>query len=132
MTPCITSRAAAASVHATYQVPSISQPGSSVPSAESFIERGGGPQAPAQSTGVIPSAERSDASRDPYSGQGESERPAISYVPEDLEDISEVVRHAEPKEEQPVPIETVTSSPDINYNADDLEVPAFMRKRGQS
>src|SRR5208337_383998 len=63
---------------------------------------------------------------------GVAERqPAISYVPEDIEDISEIVRHAEPKEEQPVPIETVSSSPDINYNADDLEVPAFMRKRGQ-
>ena len=49
-----------------------------------------------------------------------------------MEDISEVVRHAAPKVEEPVPIETVTSSPDINYNADDLEVPAFMRKRGQS
>jgi hypothetical protein len=51
-----------------------------------------------------------------------------------MEDISEVVRHAEPKlkDDQPVPIETVSSSPDINYNADDLEVPAFMRKRGQS
>jgi cell division protein FtsZ len=119
-------RAAAASVHATYEVPSVSQPGFS-----SLTEPGGGARAPAQSTGVIPSAERSDASRDPYSG-GERERPAISYVPDGLEDISEIVRHATPKEEQPVPIETVTSSPDITYNADDLEVPAFMRKRGQS
>ena len=60
--------------------------------------------------------------------------PGISYVPDDMEDISEIVRHAEPKptEDQPVPIETISSSPDINYNADDLEVPAFMRKRGQS
>ena len=56
----------------------------------------------------------------------------IFYVPDDLEDISEVVRPAAPKEEEPVPIETVTSSPDTTYNADDLEVPAFMRKRGQS
>ena len=75
---------------------------------------GGRAQAPAQSTGVVPSAERSDASRacselvegDPYNGenldaigaprqvaqdrgrslgmtQGEGERPAISYVPDD-------------------------------------------------
>ncbi len=125
-------RAAAASVHATYEVPSVSQPGFSSRSAESFTEPGGGAQAQAQSTGVIPSAERSDASRDPYSGQRKAEPPAISYVPDDMEDISEVVRHATPKEEEPIPIETVTSSPDINYNADDLEVPAFMRKRGQS
>ena len=58
--------------------------------------------------------------------------PSISYVPDDMEDISEIVRHAEPKDEQPVPIETVSSSLNINYDADDLEVPAFMRKRGQS
>jgi len=131
----------AASVNATYEVPSVSQP-----------SRGGAPE---QSTGVIPSAERSDAPRDPYMGEsldaigvprlaaqnrgpslgmtpGDGERPAISYVPDDLEDISEIVRHATPKEEEPAPIETVTSSPDITYNADDLEVPAFMRKRGQS
>ena len=64
--------------------------------------------------------------------QGKGEPAAISYVPDDLEDMSEVVHHAAPMEEEPVPIETVTSSPDITYNADDLEVPAFMRKRGQS
>jgi cell division protein FtsZ len=127
-------RGAAASVHATYQVPSISQPGSSVPSAESFVERG---RTPSQSSSVIPSDEvvpqsgTAEESRDPYSGR-ERERPAVSYVPDGLDDISEVVRHAAPKEEEAVPIDTVTSSPDITYNADDLEVPAFMRKRGQS
>jgi len=69
-----------------------------------------------------------------------SERPqAISYVP-DFEDISEIVRHAEPVEDIPaqpareeVPaIETVSSGVNITYDTDDLEVPAFMRKRGQS
>ena len=128
-------RAAAASVHATYEVPSVSQPGFSSRSAETLVERG---RTPSQSSGVIPSDEvvpqsgTSEESRAPYSGQGDGERPAISYVPDDLEDISEIVRHAAPKEEEPAPIETVASSPDINYNADDLEVPAFMRKRGQS
>jgi cell division protein FtsZ len=127
-------RAAAANVHATYEVPSVSQPGFSSHRAETLIERG---RTPSHSAGVIPSDEvvprsgTNEEPRDPYSGR-DGERPAISYVPEDLEDISEIVRHAELKEEQPVPIETVSSSPDINYNADDLEVPAFMRKRGQS
>jgi cell division protein FtsZ len=105
----------AASVNATYEVPSVSQP--------AFPSR---------------SALRSDGVEEPVSAVEPEEyraaerQPAISYVPDDMEDISEIVRHAQPKEEQPVPIETVSSSPDINYNADDLEVPAFMRKRGQS
>ena len=125
-----------AAAQATYEVPSVNKPGFSSRSAETIGERGRGTQAPAQPTCVIPSDEvlpqgAAEGSSDPYSGR-EGERPSISYVPEDLEDISEVVRHAEPKEEQPIPIETVSSSPDINYNADDLEVPAFMRKRGQS
>jgi hypothetical protein len=34
-------------------------------------------------------------------------------------------------EETPA-IETVSSGVNITYDADDLEVPAFMRKRGQS
>jgi cell division protein FtsZ len=149
----------AASVHATYEVPSVSQPGfSSSRGAETLVERG---RTRSQSSGVIPSDEvvpqggTAEESREPYSGDdpgavgvprlaaqnrdrslgmthGKGEPPAISYVPEDMEDISEIVRHAEPKDEQPVPIETVSSSPDITYNADDLEVPAFMRKRGQS
>ncbi|MGO9517880.1 MAG: cell division protein FtsZ [Candidatus Korobacteraceae bacterium] len=105
----------AASVNATYEVPSVSQP--------AFPSR---------------SALRSDGVEEPVSAAEPeeyraAERPsAISFVPDDMEDISEIVRHAEPKEEQPVPIETVSNSPDINYDADDLEVPAFMRKRGQS
>jgi cell division protein FtsZ len=99
-------RVAAASVHATYEVPSVREP--QKPS-------------PARLEPVI-SAE--SEAHQPL------ERPqSVSYVPDDFEDISEIVRHAEPKEEQPVHIETVSSSPDINYNADDLEVPAFMRKR---
>jgi len=89
--------------------------------------------------------------------QRAEERPQpISYVPDDLEDISEIVRHAEPIEDIPAQpareepgsparagfaragveetpaIETVSSGVNITYDADDLEVPAFMRKRGQS
>src|SRR5271165_5902423 len=174
-------RASTASVHATYEVPTVRQPAVSSRSAETFAERG---RAPSQSTSVIPSVERSDASRarpelvegDPYTAedqgprlaaqnrdrsvgttQGEEERPhPISYVHDDLEDISEIVRHAETIEEIPAQparqetgsparagfarggveetpaIETVSSGVNITYDADDLEVPAFMRKRGQS
>ncbi len=64
----------------------------------------------------------------------------IPYVPENLDDIdSEIVRHAEPLEETlqrqnaaPEPMETRSSSVDIRYDADDLEIPAFLRKRGES
>jgi hypothetical protein len=55
-----------------------------------------------------------------------------------LDDIdSEIVRHAEPLEETlqrqgaAQPIDTVSTSVDISYNADDLEIPAFMRKRAE-
>ena len=48
------------------------------------------------------------------------------------------VRHAEPLEETlqrqklaVEPIETVSSSVEINYNSDDLEIPAVLRKRGE-
>ncbi len=74
----------------------------------------------------------------------------ISYAPgttDDAELESEVVRHAEPmpepvaqhagadhgageREELPA-IETVRNSVHIQYDADDLEIPAFLRKRGE-
>jgi hypothetical protein len=51
---------------------------------------------------------------------------------------SEIVRHAEPVEEMllrqnvaPEPVQTVSTSVDINYNSDDLEIPAFLRKRSE-
>src|SRR5271167_1941243 len=114
----------AASVNATYEVPSVSQP--AFPSRSSL--RGDGVDEPQRS-----SSGKSEpvSTAEPEEYRAAERPPAISYVPEGMEDISEIVRHAEPKEEQHVPIETVSSSPDINYNADDLEVPAFMRKRGQ-
>ena len=67
-----------------------------------------------------------------------------AYVPETTDDYelgSEVVRHAEVVEEVPaaahvadeaLPTDTVTSSVNIDYDANDLEIPAFMRKRGDS
>ncbi len=73
---------------------------------------------------------------------------AVSYVPEVVDDYelgSGVVRHAQPMEEFPKPqepadvardgmpaIETVSSSLNIKYDSDDLEIPAFLRKRGES
>jgi cell division protein FtsZ len=106
---------ARAAAHATYEVPSVSEPQQPSPSRPE-------PLVSAQ-----------------LEGHRSQEQPhSISYVPDDFEDISEIVRHAEPVEEVPAkassagPIETVSSSVNITYDADDLEIPAFMRKRGQS
>ncbi len=79
----------------------------------------------------------------------------ISYVPDVLDEVeSEIVRHAEPLSPQqaqmrgfpgtaaleetmkrqhaaPEPMQTTSSSVDIRYDADDLEIPAFLRKRGE-
>jgi cell division protein FtsZ len=63
----------------------------------------------------------------------------MPYVPDNLDDIeSEIVRHAEPVEEVLLrqnaahePAEAVSNSLDMNYNSDDLEIPAFLRKRGE-
>ncbi len=73
---------------------------------------------------------------------------AVSYAPESLNDYdlgSEIVRHAAPMDEypkslEPVPvpreelpnIETVSSSVNIKYDTDDLEIPAFLRKRADA
>jgi len=73
---------------------------------------------------------------------------AVSFVPETFNDYeldSGVVRHAAPMEDYPKPtepapvrreempaIETVSSSVNIQYDASDLEIPAFLRKRGDS
>ena len=90
-------------------------------------------------------------------GQG---APYVSDTADDYELGSEIVRHAEPVDEaraaaanysreaestyaslikgvgrgpeQPAPIDTVTSSVDIAYDAQDLEIPAFLRKRGEN
>jgi hypothetical protein len=64
----------------------------------------------------------------------------ISYIPDNLDEIdSEIVRHAEPVEDMllrqnaaPESVETVSSSVDLSYNSDDLEIPAFLRKRAES
>jgi len=119
-------RAAAASVHATYEVSAMREP------------------QPASKTQHIKPVEAEP--RVP-------ERPrVIPYVPDNLDDIdSEIVRHAEPVEDFPDPRIATASAPqggrqeatamdttsssveiNINYDADDLEIPAFLRKRGES
>ena len=119
-------RATAASVHATYEVPTMREPQAAPEKA-----------APARSEAVKPSEPEP---------QRAVERPrTIPYIPDNLDDIdSEIVRHAEPMDEaqvqaraaavgrdEPPTIETVSSSVNISYDADDLEIPAFLRKRGE-
>src|SRR5271157_6089252 len=142
-------RSATASVHATYEVPTVRQPVSPSRAAvpHDGVEEPQHPSSYQPEPMSLPEAE----------WQRAEERPQpISYVPDDLEDISEIVRHAEPIEDIPAQpareepgsparagfaragveetpaIETVSSGVNITYDADDLEVPAFMRKRGQS
>ncbi len=114
---------AAASVHATYEVPAMPQP----PVSKA---------APARSEPVWHS--------EPEPPRVSEHPRAVPYVPENLDDIdSEIVRHAEPLEDfqarssaagrnEPLAIETVGGGVDISYDADDLEIPAFLRKRGEA
>jgi cell division protein FtsZ len=105
-------RAAAATAHATYEVPSV---------RESRPATGPEPIKPSQP--------------EPPG----TERPRVQYIPDNLDDIdSEIVRHAEPLEvtlqrqnAAAEPMETVSNSVEIQYNSDDLEIPAFLRKRGE-
>jgi hypothetical protein len=113
-------RAAAASVHATYEVSPVTPPAKPTFKAE-----------PAKA--VEPEVRVTERPR------------AIPYVPDNLDDIdSEIVRHAQPVEDFPDPrlaategvrqepavMDTTSSSVEINYDTDDLEIPAFLRKRG--
>jgi len=72
----------------------------------------------------------------------------VSFVSETMNDWeldSEIVRHAAPMEEYPKPaeppalsrdempaIEAVAGSLNIQYDTNDLEIPAFLRKRGEA
>jgi cell division protein FtsZ len=119
---------------ATYQVPSVREPDTIPSSAKAAVE--------------------------PRINERPRNAPYIPDSIDDLELGSEVVRHAEPVEEahvdasaysreaestyaslikgadvlpdEPAAIDTVSSSVNINYDADDLEIPAFLRKRGDS
>ena len=59
------------------------------------------------------------------------ESPSASYVREAESTYASVVKGEQTPEEPPT-IETVTSSVNITYDANDLEIPAFLRKRGDS
>jgi cell division protein FtsZ len=106
---------------------------------------------------VSSSAASSSPSASDRAGQGAH---YIPDSVDDLELGSEVVRHAAPVDdarataanysreaestyaslikgaggppEEPAPIDTVTSSVNITYDNDDLEIPAFLRKRGEN
>ncbi|HUK43457.1 MAG TPA: cell division protein FtsZ, partial [Candidatus Bathyarchaeia archaeon] len=101
-------RAAAATAHATYEVPAVRE--------------------------VKP-----PIAPEPVRAPDPAQQQPIQYIPDDVEVESEIVRHAEPLQESarrqsaaPPSIDTVTSSIDIRYDADDLEIPAFLRKRGEA
>ncbi len=118
--PVLQNRDNGNSAHATYEVAAVHVPERVAPAAPVFAE-------------PVPEPRVSTA---------------VSYVPEIVDDYdlgSGVVRHAAPMEDYPKPaepppapraempaIETVSSSLNIKYDADDLEIPAFLRKRGES
>jgi len=75
----------------------------------------------------------------PPAASGPEHQQPIEYIPDDLEVESEIVRHAQPLDQTvqrqqaaPEPVETRSSSVDIRYNSDDLEIPAFLRKRAET
>jgi cell division protein FtsZ len=112
----IVARAASASARATYEVASDLPP--LTDSAPVITPR------PVRAADLEPPIDR---------------RQVTPYVPDNLDEVeSEIVRHAEPVEEMLLrqnvvaePVQTVSSSVDINYNSDDLEIPAFLRKRSE-
>ncbi len=116
-------RAAAATVNATYDVPSSHRANNTEPAVRE-------PKPPV--TPDPPRAADMTAER----------QPSISYIPDSADDFeSEIVRHAEPLEKTlarqqaaaaPETIETRSSSVEISYDANDLEIPAFLRKRGEA
>jgi len=128
---------ARATSSATYQVPSAREPEASQPARPGNF--------------VAPEPQITERPRS---------APYVPDSIDDYELGSEVVRHAEPVDDagtaaanysreaestytslikgaggpadEPAPIDTVTSSVNITYDAEDLEIPAFLRKRGES
>ena len=119
-TPMLHNRNNGASAHATYEVAPVPVPERVVITAPVFAQ----PAPEPRTQSVVPS------------------------VPESINDYelgSEIVRHAAPMENYPKPvepgqplreelpaIETVSSSVNIKYDSDDLEIPAFLRKRSDA
>ena len=141
-----------AAASATYQVPSVREP-DTVPGAPPLSPGFG------DRVGIQPPASSSERV-EPRISERPRNAPYIPDSIDDLELGSEVVRHAEPVDEaraaattysreaestyatlikgagtapdEPATIDTVSSSVNISYDADDLEIPAFLRKRGDS
>jgi cell division protein FtsZ len=143
----VVQHARATAAHATYEVPGMREPGSASHDAEADAARGRdaeGPHSGAARAAFLRSEPAGSAEPSPHRA---AEHPrTVPYIPDNFDDFeSEIVRHAEPmdeaqiraraaasgREESPT-IETVSSSVDITYNSDDLEIPAFLRKRGES
>ncbi len=61
----------------------------------------------------------------------EAQAAASSYAREAEAKYASSMKGSAPPMEEPPTIETVTSSVNINYDANDLEIPAFLRKRGE-
>jgi cell division protein FtsZ len=57
---------------------------------------------------------------------------ATAYSREAESNYASLIKGADAPLDQPAVIDTVTSSVNINYDASDLEIPAFLRKRGDS
>jgi cell division protein FtsZ len=137
----VVQHARATAAHATYEVPSMRDAGS--PTRAAFA-RDGLEEPHAAPEKAAPLRFEALKSSEAESSRA-TERPRVlPYIPDNLDDIdSEIVRHAEPMDEaqiqaraaarnEPPTIETVSTSLDISYDADDLEIPAFLRKRGES
>ncbi|HZD32507.1 MAG TPA: hypothetical protein VE779_12700, partial [Candidatus Angelobacter sp.] len=58
--------------------------------------------------------------------------PADSYAREAQANYASMVKGQAAATDEPAAIDTVTSSVNISYDANDLEIPAFMRKRSDS
>ena len=138
----VVQHARASATHATYEVPSMHEPG---PPTRAAFARDGVEEPQVAPEKPVPSRFDTVKPSETESQRG-AERPRpIPYIPDNFDDIdSEIVRHAEPMDEaqiqaraaaagraEPPTIETVSSSINIRYDTDDLEIPAFLRKRGE-
>ena len=133
----LNARAAASS---TFQVPAVREPEAARPSSASNMAMGephisqrprSVPYIPDSTddldleSGVVRHAEPVEEARAAaaaYSREAESTYATLRRSP------SEPAGHYE----EPPAIDTVSSSVNINYDANDLEIPAFLRKRGES
>ena len=62
----------------------------------------------------------------------EARAAAATYSREAESTYASLVKGSGAPTEEPAAIDTVSSSVNISYDSDDLEIPAFLRKRGDS